>query len=1353
MNNPFPKSRITCGLRLFIHALILAGMLSSPMTVWAADTYDTRTAFNTAATGTLEVLNFDSLAVNTEIASGGALTVGPTVGDVTFTYTISGGNGTLEVYDTFDTMSDHNYLAVDWLGSSDQLLNGDSFTMSFAQAVQGIGLYVNVDPSSLPVLDNDVNITIDDGVVHSTTTIEATLDDGAKVLFVGIRDTTGFTSATFNDVGPNVTIDDIVVEAMPADPEIDVEGNGTTIPDNDTTPQVADHTHFGSVSVGSFFERTFTIQNEGSTTLTLTNHPSAVSLTGSGDFSVETQPATGSVAASGSTTFVVRCTPTGTGDRTATVSIANNDTDEDPYDFQIRCTGADTDPPDVSSIVRADATPTNAATVNFTVTFDESVIGVDTGDFALDVSGITGASIGVVSGSGTTYTVPVNTGTGDGTLSIDLIDNDTIEDGSGNKLGGTGAGNGDYTAGETYTVDKTPPTDPTPSSSSHTVSVWDNDNTVDIQVSGASDGSGSGVDGFEIEWDKSATWTPTETKEQEEPWSGATFTATSDGDWYFHIATVDNVGNWTSTQHLGPFQIDTTAPSVPAGLNPADGTYTDDTSPTLSWDASTDTGGSGIRTTDAYRVVVTGPVNRDTYVSDTDYNPTLSEGTFTWKVYARDNAGNSSSYTADNTLHIDATAPELTSFERKTPAASPTNADTLVFLATFDEDVQGVGSGDFVENGTSGATISVSQVTASTYDVTLSGGSLAGHNGVVGLDLAGSPTITDLAGNALPAGEPGTDEVYTVDNTAPLVTAINRADSDPTNASSVGFTVTFDESVSDIETGDFALATTGTSGTINSVSASSGTTVTVTVNGITGDGTLGLNFDFDSLDSVVDAAGNAAAADFTGQTYTIDNTGPTPDVDEAAGQTDPTSTQPINFSVDFGEDVTGFDASGLILGGTALGTKSAVVTGGPASYNVAVSGLTDDGTVTVSVNVGAAQDQAGNSSDASTATDDEVTFDGDPEMDVSGLGISIDDEDATPSTADDTDFGNVLMAGGTNPNTFTITNTGTASLNLTGGPPRVTIGGAHAADFTLTTDAGASVASGGGTTTFTITFNPSATDLRTATVSIANDDSDKDPYDFSIQGTGTEPEMDVSGLGISIVDGDVTPSTTDDTDFGNVLMAGGTNPNTFTITNTGTASLNLTGGPPRVTIGGTHAADFTLTTDAGDDVPSGGGTTTFTITFDPSATGLRTATVSIANDDSDEDPYNFAIQGTGTELPTVTTQPVTDERSHSAIGNGTITDLGFPDPTTHGVVWNMAGGPDPTLADNSTDEGAVAGPVPFAFTSNMTGLRPNTSYAVSAYATNDAGTAYGNVVTFTTLPTSWPPVYYLLGEPEPTRRR
>ncbi|MFZ6027423.1 MAG: choice-of-anchor D domain-containing protein, partial [Chloroflexota bacterium] len=94
----------------------------------------------------------------------------------------------------------------------------------------------------------------------------------------------------------------------------------------------------------------------------------------------------------------------------------------------------------------------------------------------------------------------------------------------------------------------------------------------------------------------------------------------------------------------------------------------------------------------------------------------------------------------------------------------------------------------------------------------------------------------------------------------------------------------------------------------------------------------------------------------------------------------------------------------------------------------------------------------------------------------------------------------------------------------------------------------------------------------------------------------------------------------------------------------------------------------------------------------------------------------------------VTTQAVSGIGINAATGNGTLTDLGAPNPTAHGMVWNTAGGP--TLADASSDEGAATNTG--AFTSTLSGLLPGTTYYVRAYATNAAGTAYGDVVTFTT---------------------
>jgi len=275
---------------------------------------------------------------------------------------------------------------------------------------------------------------------------------------------------------------------------------------------------------------------------------------------------------------------------------------------------------------------------------------------------------------------------------------------------------------------------------------------------------------------------------------------------------------------------------------------------------------------------------------------------------------------------------------------------------------------------------------------------------------------------------------------------------------------------------------------------------------------------------------------------------------------------------------------------------------------------------------------------------------GAPEIDIAGNGVSITDGDTTPAVADDTDFGAVGLLGGSNANTFTITNSGTAVLNITG----ISITGANAADFALTTDAANSITSGG-VSPFTITFNASAVGARTANVSITSDDADENPYTFDIAGTGVgAPEINIAGNGVSIADGDITPSVADGTDFGNVDLADGNNANTFIINNSGTATLNLTG-TPRVSITGANAADFTLTTDAATSVALGGGTANFTITFDASAIGVRTANVSIANDDANENPYNFNIRGIGETVAPVLFSSVLPSARSGFIGGPAIT--------------------------------------------------------------------------------------------------
>ena len=274
-----------------------------------------------------------------------------------------------------------------------------------------------------------------------------------------------------------------------------------------------------------------------------------------------------------------------------------------------------------------------------------------------------------------------------------------------------------------------------------------------------------------------------------------------------------------------------------------------------------------------------------------------------------------------------------------------------------------------------------------------------------------------------------------------------------------------------------------------------------------------------------------------------------------------------------------------------------------------------------------------------------------PEIGLSGNGVPIANGDVTPSPTDHTDFEGAAIGGGTVDRTFTVTNSGAAALTLDG-TPKVALSGTHAADFTVTAQPSSPVALGGGTTTFTVQFGPSVAGLRSATVSIDNNDLDEDPYTFAISGTGLAPEIFMTGNGQNIVNGDPTPSLTDHTDFGDANVTGGTVDRTYTVSNGGTANLLFTDSP-EVVITGTHAADFTVTAQPTNPlIPSG--LSPITVQFNPSAIGLRSAPVSMANNDSDENPFTFAIQGTGIGVPQI------DITGNSvSIPNGDVT----PSPT------------------------------------------------------------------------------------------
>jgi DNA/RNA endonuclease G (NUC1) len=496
--------------------------------------------------------------------------------------------------------------------------------------------------------------------------------------------------------------------------------------------------------------------------------------------------------------------------------------------------------PTVSSINRVTASPTNAASVDFTVTFSESVTGVDTADFALTTSGVTGASISNVAGSGATYTVTVNSGSGDGTIRLDVTDNDTIINGSLNPLGGAGSGNGNFTTGQSYTFDKTAPlvssivranTNPTSASSvDFTV-------TFDSAVTGVDSGDftlvATGVTGTSITnvAGSGTTYTVTAT-------TGTEASGTLRLDANAGASIVDASGNALGAGFTGQtYTIDRNAPNV-SSVTRADSNPTKAASRdyTVTFSQSV----TGVDATD-FTLTTTGGIAgasvSNVAGSGTTYTVTVNTGSGdgtirldvanNGSIVSSTNVPLSAPYTSGEVYTIDKTAPTVSSSVRAD--ANTTAATTVHFTVTFSEPVSGVSTGDFslVTTGVTGASITGLSGSGSTYTVTVNTGS---GDGTIHLDVVTGGTIIDAATNLFVTGYTA-GETYTIQKTNPAAgVVISQVYGGNGNAYSNDYIELFNTTGTAIPLGGYALhygSATGQFGSVatNIYTFANGTTI------------------------------------------------------------------------------------------------------------------------------------------------------------------------------------------------------------------------------------------------------------------------------------------------------------------------------------------------------------------------------------------------------------------------------------------------------------------------------------------------------------------------------------------------
>jgi len=197
---------------------------------------------------------------------------------------------------------------------------------------------------------------------------------------------------------------------------------------------------------------------------------------------------------------------------------------------------------------------------------------------------------------------------------------------------------------------------------------------------------------------------------------------------------------------------------------------------------------------------------------------------------------------------------------------------------------------------------------------------------------------------------------------------------------------------------------------------------------------------------------------------------------------------------------------------------------------------------------------------------------------------------------------------------FTIENIGTANLTL--GTP-LSLGGADADQFSIQQQPTSPV-SASGNTTFIVRFTPTSAGSKTASLSISNNDTDENPYNLTLTAGGTKPEINLKHGATGIADGG-------NYDFGSHDVGTDTDV-AFTIENIGTANLTL--GTP-LSLGGADADQFSIQQQPTSPV-SASGNTTFIVRFTPTSAGSKTASLSISNNDTDENPYNLTLTAGGT---------------------------------------------------------------------------------------------------------------------------
>lgn len=334
-----------------------------------------------------------------------------------------------------------------------------------------------------------------------------------------------------------------------------------------------------------------------------------------------------------------------------------------------------------------------------------------------------------------------------------------------------------------------------------------------------------------------------------------------------------------------------------------------------------------------------------------DYETATS---YTLTVQADDGEGSNNTATQDITISVNDIAPLITSGQSFNVNESTTNSSVLGTVAN-------TGDNDSISwSIQSGNDAGIFAINAATGEITLSDTS----------QLDASATGSYTLGVQATDGTTSSTENITItvlDDVVPSVTSIAPSGSPNTNATSMDFTVTFSESVSNVSVDDFTLAAMGTaSGTISAV-AGSGDSYTVSVTGISGEGNLRL--DLNAGTNIDDGATNTPSGYNSGTAHNVDRVQPTvTNVTSPSANGTYKAGDTVTISLNFSETVivTGTPQLTLETGatdrvinytagsGTSTLTFAYTVQAGDESTDLALAGSA------ILLNSGTIRDTAGN---------------------------------------------------------------------------------------------------------------------------------------------------------------------------------------------------------------------------------------------------------------------------------------------------------------------------------------------------------------------------------------------------------